>query len=68
MPWKWSIFFSFAVPEAMSMLRAIKMLLQKTVHRPMLFDFAVVAVMETIHVSGLAILYFVALPNLDSVS
>ena len=66
-PWKWCLFFCFAVPEAMAFFRALRVCLQKTVNRPQLIDFLIVVATETIHVTGLAILYLVALPNLDSV-
>ena len=67
MPWKWCLFFCFAVSEAMAFFRALRVCLQKTVNRPQLIDFLIVVATETIHVTGLAILYLVALPNLDSV-
>ena len=66
-PWKWNLFFCFAIPEALVMFRSLRMLLSKTVNRPTLKDFVVVLTTETIHVFGLAILHLVALPNLDSV-
>ena len=52
----------------MVMLQSLRMILTKTVNRPKLNDFAVVSATETIHVLGLTIIHFVALPKLDSVS
>ena len=67
-PWMWCLFFCFAFPQTMVMLQSLWMFLTKTVNRPKLNDFAVVLATETIHVLGLAIIHFVVLPKLDSVS
>ena len=63
----WCLFFCFAIPEAMVLFRSMRMCLTKTVNRPTIKDFLVVLSTEIIHVLGLAILYLVALPNIDSV-
>ena len=61
------IFFAFIIPEIFSFLRSLKVVLVQTVHTPMPFDFFVVFVMETVHVTGVAILFYCALPYMDSV-
>ena len=61
------IFFAFILPEIFGFLRSLKVCLVKTVHRPKLLDFMVVLTMETLHVSGVAILFYCALPYMDSV-
>ena len=48
-------------------LRSLKVVLVKTVHSPMPLDFFLVFMMETIHVIGVAILFYGALPYMDSV-
>ena len=48
-------------------LRSLKVVLMKTVHSPMPFDFCLVFMMETIHVIGVAVLFYGALPYMDSV-
>ena len=58
------------MPEVFGILRSLKVcLLTKTgsVHKPKVQDFMVVLIMETLHVSGLAILFYCALPYMDSV-
>jgi chitin synthase len=61
------IFFAFIMPEIGAFLRSLKIVLVKTVHSPMPFDFFLVFIMETLHVTGVAILFYCALPYMDSV-
>ena len=42
------------------------MAIMRKVNRPPIIDFVAVFVMETLHVSGLAILFFGTLPYMDS--
>lgn len=65
--WKWAIIFAFIVPEAGVWIRAIRICFFKNIRRPLLKEFGLVWLMETIHVVGLAILAFKVLPELDSI-
>lgn len=64
--WIWCIFFAYAVPEVFAFLRCFRVLLFKKWDRPFFLDFLFVAFMEVLHVIGLSILVFLALPQLDS--
>ena len=64
--WIWSIGFSFCVPQVLGFLRSLRKCLFKFNKLPTFFDLTFVLVMEVLHVTGLAILSFVVLPNLDS--
>ena len=46
--------------------RSLRIVVLKTYHIPALTDFIFVFIMETLHVIGLALLAFVAFPQLDS--
>ena len=61
------IFFAYIIPEILTFLRSLKDMVFKTVHLPKLFDFFIVLLMESIHVTGMAILFYCALPHMDSV-
>ncbi|XP_055608469.1 chitin synthase chs-2-like [Uranotaenia lowii] len=65
--WMWAIIFAFAVPEVGALIRASRICFFKNVPRPSWAQLALVALMETFHVSGLAILAFLIVPNLDAV-
>jgi hypothetical protein len=60
------IFIVFAVPEVLSLLRSIRVVLLKHVSRPTWDKFLVVWALETAHVTGLCLLFFGVLPELDS--
>ncbi|TRY79649.1 hypothetical protein TCAL_06588 [Tigriopus californicus] len=64
--WVWCLFFAFAIPEVLSFLRASRILLFKKWERPKFLDFFFVLVMEVLHVIGVSMLVFLALPQLDS--
>eukprot|EP00095_Tigriopus_kingsejongensis_P009688 maker-scaffold84_size396325-snap-gene-2.41 protein:Tk09688 transcript:maker-scaffold84_size396325-snap-gene-2.41-mRNA-1 annotation:"hypothetical protein DAPPUDRAFT_318323" len=64
--WIWCLFFAFAVPEVLTFLRALRVLVFKHWVRPSFLDFLFVMVMETMHVIGMAILVFLALPQIDT--
>ena len=61
------IFFAFLIPELLSFGRALRMMLMRTLGKPTFLEFLVVFVFETLHVTGLALLFFVAFPAMDSV-
>ena len=64
--WVWALFAAFLVPEILSLGRSLRVCVFKTVLVPRFLDFAFVAVMEMLHVVGVAILLFLALPQMDS--
>ena len=61
------VFFAYIIPEILTFLQSLKHMVFKTVHLPKLFDFFLVLLMESIHVTGMAILFYCALPHMDSV-
>lgn len=65
--WLWCIFFSFFVPELLTFLKSVRVCIMRTVSKPKWDVLLVVFVLETLHIVGLAILFLVALPELDSV-
>ena len=64
--WVWALFAAFLVPEVMAFLRCLRVCLFKTVLVPRFLDFAFVSTMEILHAVGVAILLFLALPQMDS--
>ena len=64
--WVWALFAAFLVPEIMSLGRSLRVCVFKTVLVPRFLDFAFVATMEILHAVGVAILLFLALPQMDS--
>lgn len=65
--WVWVIIFAYACPEVIgTFLRSLRIVVLKTYKRPPLADFIFVFIMETLHVVGLAVLVFLAFPQLDS--
>ena len=64
--WVWALFAAFLVPEAMGFLRSLRVCVFKTVLVPRFLDFAFVSTMEILHAVGVAILLFLALPQMDS--
>ncbi|XP_055640139.1 chitin synthase chs-2-like [Toxorhynchites rutilus septentrionalis] len=65
--WMWAIIFSFAVPELGTLIRAARICFFKNIPRPSCGLLSLVALMETFHVAGLALLAFLIFPNLDAV-
>ena len=61
------IFFAYIIPEILTFLQSLKHVVFKTAHLPKLFDFFLVLLMESTHVTGMAILFYCALPHMDSV-
>lgn len=65
--WVWCLIFAYAAPELIgTFLRSLRIVVLKSYHLPPLTDFIFVFIMETLHVIGLAVLAFLALPQLDS--
>ncbi len=64
--WVWALFAAFLAPEVMAFFRSLRVCLFKSVVAPPFMDFAFVALMESLHVIGVAILVFLALPQMDT--
>ena len=64
--WVWALFAAFLVPEIMAFFRSLRVCVFKTIIMPRFLDFAFVATMEILHAVGVAILLFLALPQMDS--
>ncbi|XP_038118969.1 chitin synthase chs-2 [Culex quinquefasciatus] len=65
--WMWAIILSFAIPEIGTLIRAARICFFKNIPRPSWGQLAVVTLMESFHVAGLAMLVFIVFPNLDAV-
>ena len=65
--WIWAIFFSFLAPEIFTFIRSVRIVLMKTFKMPSFLEFSIVACFETFHVVGVTILFFLALPGMDSI-
>nr|AFK08615.1 chitin synthase 2 [Locusta migratoria] len=63
--WMWCLLIAYAVPELGTFLRPARMCFFKTVAKPSLPEFLIALFMETFHTVGMALLFFVILPNLD---
>lgn len=63
----WAIILSFAIPEIGTLIRAARICFFKNIPRPSWGQLAVVTLMESFHVAGLAMLVFIVFPNLDAV-
>lgn len=63
--WKLALVFAFAIPECGAFIRALRLWFFKSIRSPTWKEFGVVFVAETMHVSGLALLAFKILPELD---
>ena len=60
------IFFAFCAPELLTWLRSLRIwLMRKTSWAPIRY-FSIVFVFETLHTIGLALLFFIVLPELDT--
>ena len=65
--WVWAIFFSFLAPELFTFFRSCRIVLMKSFKRPSFLEFSIVLCFETVHVVGVAVLYFLAFPGMDSI-
>ena len=65
--WLWAIFFSFIAPEFFTLIRCCRIVFMKSYNMPGVVEFFIVFTLETLHVLGTAILFLIALPQMDSV-
>ncbi|XP_012283627.1 uncharacterized protein LOC105701456 isoform X1 [Orussus abietinus] len=65
--WIWCIVIAFAVPEFGTLVRSIRICIFKSWKKPPSSHFLLVFLMETLHVVGLALMFFAVLPELDVV-
>jgi len=65
--WTWCIFLAFLVPELGTFVRSFRICMFKSCRKSSFSDFLVVWVFESMHVVGVALLFFVVLPSLDVV-
>jgi len=65
--WVWCLFFCFITPELGTLFRSTRMCFFKSVKRPEFLHFLLVALFETLHTVGLALLVFIVQPDLDAV-
>lgn len=63
--WKLALVFAFAIPECGAFIRAVRLWFFKSVRSPTWAEFGMVFIAETLHVSGLVLLAFKILPELD---
>ncbi|XP_037922524.1 chitin synthase chs-2 isoform X1 [Hermetia illucens] len=65
--WLWAIIIAYAVPEIGTMIRSVRIWFFKTSVAPTSSHFFFVTLMETLHVTGLALLMLIVLPELDAI-
>ncbi|XP_047357161.1 chitin synthase chs-2 isoform X6 [Vespa velutina] len=65
--WIWCIIIAFAVPEFGALIRSIRICIFKSWKKPPYSHFFLVFLMETFHVVGLALMFFLVLPDVDVV-
>ncbi|XP_059614740.1 chitin synthase chs-2 [Phlebotomus argentipes] len=65
--WSWALLIVFAIPEVGALIRSMRICFFKSWKRPLTTHFLFVTLMETLHTIGLALLFFVVLPELDAV-
>jgi len=65
--WVWCLFFCFITPELGTWVRSARMCVFKSIRRPEFAHLLVVVLFESLHTVGLALLFFVVLPDLDAV-
>jgi len=65
--WIWCIIIAFAVPEFGTLVRSLRMCIFKSWKKPQFGHFVLVFIMETFHVTGLALMFLAVLPDLDVV-
>ncbi|KAL4708135.1 hypothetical protein ACJJTC_009914, partial [Scirpophaga incertulas] len=65
--WMWAILAAFAIPEIGTFIRSVRICFFKSSKRPSFTQFVVVFIAESLHTIGLALLFFVILPELDVV-
>ncbi|XP_070509760.1 chitin synthase chs-2 isoform X6 [Chironomus tepperi] len=65
--WMWAIIIAFSVPEIGAFIRSARICFFKSWKLPQKSHFLFIFLMETFHASGLVLLFFVVLPELDTV-
>jgi hypothetical protein len=65
--WMWALMIAFAVPEIGALIRSARICFFKSWKLPRKSHFLFIFLMETLHASGLVLLVFVVLPEIDSV-
>ncbi|XP_063838670.1 chitin synthase chs-2 isoform X3 [Ostrinia nubilalis] len=65
--WMWAILAAFAIPEIGTLIRSVRICFFKSSKRPSFTQFVVVFIAESLHTIGMALLFFVILPELDVV-
>nr|QHN12653.3 chitin synthase A [Chilo partellus] len=65
--WMWAVLASFAIPEIGTLIRSVRICFFKSSKRPSFTQFVVVFIAESLHTIGMALLFFVILPELDVV-
>jgi chitin synthase len=65
--WVWCLFFAYAIPEAMALLRSARICFFKNAPKPTIMEMSAVAVAETLRAVGTGFLIFMVLPNVDVV-
>lgn len=63
--WMWSLFLVLIVPELFALFRSARICVFKSYKRPKFLTFLAVFIAETLYATGLALLVFVVLPDLD---
>ncbi|XP_055854071.1 chitin synthase chs-2 [Episyrphus balteatus] len=64
--WIWALIFAFSAPEVFTFFRSLRICVFKDVKAPTWLEVYLVVGMELLHVVGLAVFTFVALPAMDS--
>lgn len=64
--WLWCLFFAFTAPEFFTLVRSARVYMMRKTSWPPKTYIAIVWLFETLHTFGVALLFFVALPHLDS--
>ncbi|CAH2066868.1 unnamed protein product, partial [Iphiclides podalirius] len=65
--WMWAVFAAFAIPEIGTLIRSVRICFFKSSKRPTPVQFIVVFLAESLQTIGLAIMFFIVLPELDVV-
>ncbi|XP_055676574.1 chitin synthase chs-2 isoform X1 [Lutzomyia longipalpis] len=65
--WSWALLIVFAIPEVGALIRSMRICFFKSWKRPLTTHFLFVTLMESLHTAGMALLFFVVLPELDAV-
>uniref|UniRef100_A0A336L059 chitin synthase n=1 Tax=Culicoides sonorensis TaxID=179676 RepID=A0A336L059_CULSO len=63
--WIWALIFSFGIPELGTFIRACRICYFKNIRKPTWTEIGIVTFSEILTVSGLAIIFFLILPELD---